>query len=286
MNYLKQGKVLVVTGFQGADRDGELTTLGRGGSDISAVALGAALHAELVEIYTDVDGVKTADPRLVPAARTIPRMTYDETSQMAHEGAKVLHPRAVEIAARFKLPVRVRSTFDDLPGTLVTADDANGDGDPWAALVRPGPVTGVTHTDNIAHVSFGSADGDDPPYTRTFQVLAGLGVNVDMISVTPQACSFVIGDPAGQQSEQALRRAGIRPTIRTDLAKISVVGQGMRHTPGVMARISQALLQAGVDILQTSDSLTTISCLVQRVDLERAARALHTAFGLDRPEEE
>ncbi|MDP2872836.1 MAG: aspartate kinase, partial [Bacillota bacterium] len=241
--HLSQGQVVVVAGFQGANRAGEVTTLGRGGSDISAVALGAALHAGLVEIYTDVDGIKTADPQLVPQARTIPHMTYNETSQLAHEGARVLHPRAADMAARFRLPVRIRSTFTDTPGTLVTAD---GPEDPWAALAHPGPVTGVTHSDAIALVSFGSGSGDSPPYKRTFEALAGVEINIDMISVTPQTCSFIIASQAVETAEQALRGAGIEPVLRRNLAKISVVGRGMRDTPGVMARVSEALLEAGV----------------------------------------
>jgi aspartate kinase len=278
IRHLAQGQVVVVAGFQGASPTGEVTTLGRGGSDISAVALGAALRAALVEIYTDVDGIKTADPRLVPGARTIPHMTYDETSQLAHEGARVLHPRAADMAARFGLAVRIRSTFTDAPGTLVTA---NGPDDPWASLAHPGPVAGVTHADAIALVSFGSGSGDGPPYTRTFRVLAELGINIDMISVTPQACSFIIAGQSAHTAEQALRRAGIEPTVRCGLAKVSVVGRGMRDTPGVMARVSEALLEAGVSILQTSDSLMTISCLVDLADLRLAVGALHTRFGLD-----
>lgn len=277
--HLAQGKVVVVAGFQGATRAGEITTLGRGGSDISAVALGAALHAGLVEIYTDVDGIKTADPRLVPHARTIPHMTYDETSQLAHEGAKVLHPRAAEMAACFRLKVRIRSTFTDAPGTLVTADGP--DEDPWSTLAHPGPVAGVTHADAIALVSFDSDAGDRPPYTATFRALAEIGINIDMISVTPQACSFIVAGQSVHAAEQALHRVGVNPAIRGGLAKVSVVGRGMRDTPGVMARVSEALLQAGVGILRTSDSLMTISCLIDAADLEAAVRALHTRFGLD-----
>lgn len=275
---LTQGKVVVAAGFQGATPAGEITTLGRGGSDITAVALGAALHAGLVEIYTDVDGIKTADPRLVPQARTIPHITYDETSQLAHEGARVLHPRAAEIAACFRLRVRIRSTFTDNPGTLVTAD---GPDDPWSTLAHPGPVTGVTHTDDIALVSFAGGAGDEPPYTLTFRAMAGVGINIDMISVTPQACSFVIAGQSVPLAGQTLRRAGVCGVIQSGLAKVSVVGRGMRDTPGVMARVSEALLEAGVKILQTSDSLMTISCLVDAADLAAAVRALHTRFGLD-----
>jgi aspartate kinase len=279
---IAQGQIVVVAGFQGATRAGEVTTLGRGGSDISAVALGAALHAGLVEIYTDVDGIKTADPLLVPLARTIPQITYNETSQMANEGARVLHPRAAEMAARFRLPVRIRSTFTDTPGTLITVD---GPKDPWSALAHPGPVTGVTHAESITLVSLGSEGGDGPPYTRTFRTLAGVGINIDMISVTPQACSFIIATQAARAALEALRGAGIEPTLRSSLAKVSVVGHGMRDTPGVMALVSEALLEAGVGILQTSDSLMTISCLVDLADLQTAVRALHTRFGLDLAEE-
>jgi len=276
--HLARGQIVVVAGFQGATRSGEVTTLGRGGSDITAVALGAALDAGLVEVYTDVDGIKTADPRLVPSARTITHISYDETSQMAHEGAKVLHPRAADMAARFRLPVRIRSTFADSPGTLITTD---GPKDPWSALAETGPVAGVTHVDSITLVSFGTEAGDKPPYKRTFQALAAEGINIDMISVTPQACSFIIASQVAQAADQALRGAGVRAALRSGLAKVSVVGRGMPYTPGVMARVSEALLDSGVAILQTSDSLMTISCLVDVADLETAVQALHSKFGLD-----
>jgi len=278
-HYLGLGQVVVVAGFQGATPAGAVTTLGRGGSDITAVAIGGAIGAELVEIYTDVDGIQTADPRLVPQAHTIIQMTYDETSQMAHEGARVLHPRAAEMAARFNLPVRIRSTFSDALGTLVTG--AGGES-PWGPPCYTWPVTGVTHTLPLAHVSFDSGSGgDSPPYALSFGVLADLGINVDMIAVSPQHCSFVIPEPAAAHARQALAAKGVAAEVRCGLAKVSVVGRGMRDTPGVMARVSQAMRGAGVSILGTSDSLMTISCLVDQDQVGPAVRALHTAFSLD-----
>ncbi len=275
---LAEGKVPVVAGFQGASDGGEVTTLGRGGSDITAVALGSALHAELTEIYTDVDGVMTADPRMVPDAKTIPHMTYDETSYLAYEGAKVLHPRAVELAMRFGQPVRIRSTFADSAGTLVNAD--NG-GESWAQRTGWKPVTGITHSGNLAHFSLTRGDGDGPPYTRTFRALADVGVNVDMISISPASCSFVVEGECAADAEKALRSAGVNARVRPGCAKVCVVGRLMRYVPGVMAQVSEALVDAGVDVLQTSDSLTTISCLVEQAQLQAAVQALHARFRLN-----
>jgi aspartate kinase len=283
MRLVGQGKIPVVAGFQGVTASGEITTLGRGGSDITAVALGGALHAELTEIYTDVDGVMTADPRMVPDAKTIPQMTYDETSYLAYEGAKVLHPRAVELAGRFGQPVRIRSTFTEAGGTLVTAESAGG---AWGQRSGHRPVTGITHTTDLALLTVTPQGGDEAPYTRTFRTLADVGINVDMIAVTPAMCSFVVDAQHTAAAVAALSRAGVTPTVREECAKVVVVGRLMRYTPGVMAQVSEALVGAGVGMLQTSDSLNTISCLIDATQLQAAIRALHHRFRLEHPEQD
>jgi len=274
---LRQGLVVVVPGFQGVTRAGDVTTLGRGGSDTTAAALGGALQAEVVEIYTDVDGVKTADPRLVPGARTLSVTTYDEIAQMAHYGAKVVHPRAVEIAMQRRVPLRVRSTFEDGMGTLITYS-LEAAGTSWSELFIDGPVTGVTHVTGLAQVTIHTNEAERS--IPVFRSLASAGISVDLINVSPEAKRFCMEERRVQQAETILRQMGLEPAIRTGCAKVSVVGSGMRGRPGVMATVAEALSAAGVAILQTADSHVTISCLVEAAQLQVAVQALHDAFGL------
>ena len=272
---VSESRIPVVAGFQGSTADGEITTLGRGGSDTTAALLGAALGAESVEIYTDVDGVKTADPRLVPKAQTIRTLTYDEVSQMANQGAKVLNPRAVGIAMRHNVPIRVRSVFEDAPGTLVTALGTAGI---WPEARSGKVVTGVTHIPDLCQVCLSAGSVS---HTLVFRALADQGISVDMIAVSRDECSFVIKQELLQDAARVLSELGLEPEVCGDCAKVSVVGSGMRGLPGVMAGVSEALEKAEVEILKTSDSHITISCLVRSEDLMKAARALHTQFGLD-----
>jgi len=273
---LRAGLVAVVAGFQGQTETGEVTTLGRGGSDTTAAALGGALQAEVVEIYTDVDGVKTADPRLVPDARTLAVATYDEVVQMAHYGAKVVHPQAVEIAMQHRVPLRIKSTFSSGSGTLIThsAETARAF---WSALDVGSPVTGVTHVDGLAQVSF---TGDPHRIRSAFRALADAGISVDMINLSPGAATFCVEQRHAERTRALLTELGFTPEIRMGCAKVSVVGSGMRGRPGVMARVVEGLSAAGVEILQTSDSHVTISSLVESVHLRRAVQALHDAFRL------
>lgn len=277
MESLSQGKVVVVAGFQGITEKGDVTTLGRGGSDTTAAAIGAALCAEVVEIYTDVDGIKTADPRLVPNARTIEQMTYEEICQMAHESARVIHPRAVQIAMKTGVPLRVRSTFEDAPGTLVTqkADVAF-----WPEAKINRPVTGITHISGLSRIQIVN-NTRLIPMSKVFRHLADGKISVDMILVTKGLSSFVVNDEVVERAVHILRELGFDPVVQRDCAKVSAVGIGMRGVPGVMANVAQALDEAGVEIIQTADSHMTISCLVRSKDLEKAARALHSRFGLE-----
>ena len=278
--YLERGEVPVVAGFQGVTEDGrEITTLGRGGSDTTAAALGVALRAEVVEIYTDVDGIKTADPRLVPEARTLSTATYDEIVQMAHEGARVVHPRAVELAMRGNVPLRIRSTFSDDPGTLITrhweVDQV------WPDLRQARAVTGITHIPGLTQITLHTAGEDDQAMNvRLFRALADRGISVDMINVSPRRKSFVVRDERAGEARAALEELGLKPELRPGCAKVTVVGAGMHGVPGVMARVVEALKAADVSILLTVDSHMTISCLVDGRDLGRAVRALHDRFGL------
>lgn len=275
---LREGYVLVVPGFQGKTQTGEITTLGRGGSDTTATALGGALKAEVVEVYTDVDGVKTADPRLVPEARTLAVTTYDEIAQMAHYGAKVVHPRAVEIAMQHRVPLRIKSTFTDAPGTLITYS-LEAAGTSWSELHSgDNPVTGVTHVSGMAQVTVPTPAGVSA--TAIFRSLADAGISVDLINLSPDVKAFCIEERKADRAEAVLREQGLSPTVRKGCAKVSVVGSAMRGRPGVMATVVEGLVGADVEILQTADSHVTISCLVETAQLRRAVQALHDAFGL------
>jgi len=283
MRWLRDGTTVIVAGFQGLAESGDVTTLGRGGSDITATALGAALDAELVEIYTDVDGIKTADPRLVPDARTIEVLAYDEICQMAHEGAKVIHPRAVEIAMQRRVPLRIKCTFTESPGTLVTYSVEGTQAWPDARQVMP--VTGVTHIMGVAQVVIAGEDQEaGPGDLGFFRHLADAGISVDMINVTGALRAFIIKDDLAERAARVLKDQGYAAKINRRLTKVSVVGYGMRGMPGVMAAVVEALGHAGVEILQTADSHVTISCLVREVDTEVAVQALHAKFGLGKRE--
>jgi len=280
LRHVNEGRIVVVAGFQGVTESGDITTLGRGGSDTTAAALAAALGAERLEIYTDVDGVKTADPDLVPHARTLRVMTYQEIAQMAREGARVVHPRAVDISMRKGVPVVVRSSGGG-EGTRIVA--------PRLSEVRDDRVvTGVTHLPGMAQLTV--TPGEDKTaagMARTvFRALADRDISVDLINVFTDRLSFTVSQGVADRAASVLRGLGYRVEVRKDCAKVSIVGMGMRGRPGVMARVVESLHGAGVQILQTSDSHMTISCLVGQEDLVRAVRTLHDAFDLAEESEE
>ncbi|MCR4398370.1 MAG: aspartate kinase, partial [Firmicutes bacterium] len=280
VRHINEGKIVVVAGFQGVTESGDITTLGRGGSDTTAAALGAALNAAVVDVFTDVDGVKTADPKIVPGARTISQMTYDEVAQIAVQGGRVVHPRAVEICMRANVPLRIRSTFDDSPGTLVAG--FLEEGDKWPELAAAKPVTAVAHISPVTQFRL-TALGEwatGSGVLALFRRLADAGISVDMISVTPRERCFTVAEKMAEKALATLRAAGLDPEVRRQCAKVSVVGHGMTGRPGVMAKVAEALAEAGVEIIQTADSHTTISCLVPAADLEGAVRALHDKFEL------
>lgn len=284
---VEEGVVPVVAGYQGVTADGEITTLGRGGSDTTAAALGVALRAERVEIYTDVDGMKSADPRLLPDAPTLHRVSYREAMEMAYLGARVIHPRAVEIAMEGRVPLQIRSTLSEAPGTLVS--DAPS-GSPWArhpgcevAATRERPVRAIAHVAPRCRVwavpARGEFGGDE--VHRIFQAVADAGVSVDMIYVSPDRLSFIVDEDLGDQVRRALSRWPSRFEVTGGFAKVSCVGAGMHGVPGVMARITGALAGAGVGIYHTVDSHANISCLVRAEQVADAVRALYREFGLD-----
>ncbi len=275
---LAGGRVPVVAGFQGRTRDGKLTTLGRGGSDTTAAALGAALKAEVVDIFTDVEGLMTADPRIVADARRVPAADYDEVLQMATLGARVMHPRAVEIARQFSVPLRIRSTFSDTDGTLVGAAPRTLDA--WAHREPSSAVTGVTALDGLAQCFVEAAGGEGNWAWRLFQALAEAGISVDLINVFPERAYFCIPEEHSDRARAVAADHQLVCVTQGDRAKVSVVGSAIHGLPGVMAHVLAALSDAGIAVLQTADSHSTISCLVERAAMESAVRSLHQSFGL------
>lgn len=272
--HLDEGKVVVVAGFQGRTESGDITTLGRGGSDTTATALGAALHAAFVEIYTDVEGIMTADPRIVEDAKTIPVVRYDEVAQLAWEGAKVIHPRAVEIAHRAQIPVWVRSMKKDSKKTLVTGGEKHGK--PWA---DGKPVTGVAYRSGIVQVVVQVDQSREMACTKS--VLESLrDVPLDLINIFPDRLSFVVSSEETPKIQRRLRELGLSAEVFDKRAKVTVVGYGMHGSTGVMDTVVGALLKQGISVYASSDSNITISCLIDEERLADAVRALHSAFNL------
>jgi len=272
------GTIVVVAGFQGVTQQGEITTLGRGGSDTTAAALGVALDATWVDIYTDVEGIMTADPRIVEDALPLEVVTYNEICQLAHEGAKVIHPRAVEIAMQKRIPLRIKSTFSDGPGTLVTSQSEIHQGS--IDITRDRTVTGITYIPDITQIKIitdGLADITNFQ-RRVFKAMALSGISVDFINVQPEIILYTVKNTAASKAVQVLDNMGISPHVLPDCAKIAAVGAAMTGVPGVMAKIVEALASEQITILQSADSYTTIWVLVKKEDMEKGIRALHRAF--------
>lgn len=274
--HLAEGNVVVVTGFQGLTEDGEVTTLGRGGSDTSATALGAALNASIVDIYTDVDGILTADPRWVSNARPLATVSYEEICNMAQNGAKVIHPRAVEIAMKARIPVRVRSTFSEGEGTLVTHAQLLRTQGIWTDRT----VTGLAHVSGVTQLAVINHGGPADLQLRVFRAMATNGISVDFINVMPTGVHYTVPDKDTDSAVYLLQQLGFDPIVRRECAKVSVIGGGMNGEPGVMAVIVEALTSSGIPIMQSADSNTTIWVLISDENLAKALQALHTAFGL------
>lgn len=273
---LEAGLVPVVTGFQGVTSAGQTTTLGRGGSDTSACAIGAALGALAVEIHTDVDGVMTADPRTCEDVRVLDAIQYEELFQMARAGSKVMHAPAAETAMAAGVPVWVRNAATDSRGTLVT--DAE-----HLLAGRAGRVaTAVSHAEGVARATVTLPDGEGrtTSLTSVFREMADAGVSLDMFTPLGNALAFSFDDTRIADVLRILDALGLAHRIEPDLATVTLVGAGMHGVPGVMARIAAALAAAGVDVLQVADSHYTISVLVEAGASRRAISALHHEFGL------
>jgi aspartate kinase len=289
---LAADRVVVVAGFQGVDESGSITTLGRGGSDTTAVALAAALKADVCEIFTDVDGVFSSDPREVPRASKVDTITYEEMMELAAAGAKVLHLRCVEYGRRFGIPIHVRSSFSRSPGTWVTSSQQlQEDG------VEQPIISGVAADQNDAKVTVVGVPDKPGEAAAIFQVLADAQVNLDMIvqNVSGPArdrtdVTFTCAKPDVARAMQSLLDAKERIGFENlssdeDIAKITLVGAGMRSNPGVSARFFAALAEAEVNVEMISTSEIRISVVTRTADAQRGLQAVHTAFGLDADEE-
>ncbi len=285
---LAEGAIAIVAGFQGVAQDTkDITTLGRGGSDTTAVALAAALDADVCEIYTDVDGVFSADPRIVPTARKLKSVTYEEMLELAASGAKVLHLRCVEYARRFNLPIHVRSSFSNLEGTWVVKDQPEG------GSMEQAIISGIAHDKSEAKITIVGVPDRAGVAARIFQAIADADINIDMIVQNVSAAatgltdiSFTLPRTEGSRGTTIVQKLqgeiGFQSIQYDDqIGKLSLIGAGMRSHPGVTANFFAAMASAGVNIEMISTSEIRISIVCRQADIERAVQAAHTAFDLD-----
>ncbi|CAB4737823.1 MAG: aspartate kinase [Actinobacteria bacterium] len=290
---LAEGAIAIVAGFQGISQDTkDVTTLGRGGSDTTAVALAAALEADVCEIYTDVDGVFSADPRVVPTARKLKTVTYEEMLELAASGAKVLHLRCVEYARRYDLPIHVRSSFTTNEGTWVVKDHPQG-GDMEQAI-----IAGIAHDKSEAKITIVGVPDRTGVAARIFQAIADADINIDMIVQNVSAAatgltdiSFTLPKAEGADATAILQKlqgeVGFASIQYDDqIGKLSLIGAGMRSHPGITATFFGAMSEAGINIEMISTSEIRISIICRESDLERGAKAAHAAFGLDADSQE
>ena len=286
---LNEGAIAIVAGFQGISQDTkDVTTLGRGGSDTTAVALAAALDADVCEIYTDVDGIFSADPRVVPAAKKLKTVTYEEMLELAASGAKVLHLRCVEYARRYDMPIHVRSSFSNNEGTWVVKDHPEGGTDMEQAI-----IAGIAHDKSEAKITVVGVPDRTGTAARIFQAIADADINIDMIVQNVSAAatgltdiSFTLPKTEGAATTAILQRIqgeiGFQSIQYDDqIGKLSLIGAGMRSHPGVTATFFACLAEAGVNIEMISTSEIRISIICLASDLENGVRAAHTAFELD-----
>ena len=284
---LDEDRVAIVAGFQGVTDEHDVTTLGRGGSDTTAVAVAASLNADICEIYTDVDGVFTADPRLVPEAHKLDRISYDEMLELAQQGAKVMHPRAVDVGAVYEIPIMVRSSFNDNPGTLIYG----GEG-----MEASNKVRGIAHDVDVAKITVIGVPDQPGIAASVFQPLAEAHISVDTIvqnagldGTTDLSFTVAEGDLTKsvriiETVKEQVKARGV--TSSTGLAKVSVVGTGIQHAPGYAARMFRTIADAGINIDMITTSEIRITCLIAKDKVGDAVRALHTAFELEKAEKE
>jgi len=279
---LRAGQVPVVAGFQGVTEDLEVTTLGRGGSDTTAVALAAALKADACEIFTDVDGVYTADPRVVPKARKLTHIRYDEMLELAAVGARVMHPRAVEIGEVYGVPIHVRSSFHDGVGTMIVAQ---------VPMEERQRVRGIAQETNVAKITVLGVQDRPGVAAAIFEPLGKAGISVDVIVQNVGRSghtdlTFSVAETDLKAAEKLVRAAtkevGGKVSSAGGIAKLSIVGTGMLGMPGIAGRMFRALADAGINIEMISTSEIRITCLVSKAQVEKGVRVLHKTFDLDR----
>lgn len=268
LKVLDDGKIPVVAGFQGISEEGSITTIGRGGSDVTGAILGAALKAKEVQIYTDVDGIMTADPRIVSQASLIESISYDEVFQFAEQGAKVIHPRAVEISRRYNIPLVIKNTLSDCAGTAISSY-----GEDNSRI-----VIGITHMSNRIQIRING--GSNEHGNNIFHILAKENISIDLISVFIKDKIFTINESDLEKFKNIADSLKITYEYTKECSKISIIGAKIRGVPGVMSRIIKALEEGHVDILQTADSHTTIWCLVESSKVKDAINLLHNEFKL------
>lgn len=269
LKLLNEDKIPVVAGFQGTCEEGYLTTLGRGGSDVTAAILGAALKAEEIHIYTDVDGIMTADPRIVSQATLIKAISYDEVCQFAYQGAKVIHPRAVEISKKYNIPLVIKNTLSDCDGTFITnhiEDDSQS------------IITGITHVKDRVQITV--VDNNSDSYVELFEIIAEKGISIDLINVFPKQKIFTIALSDLDKFKEITNEINLQCSYIENCSKIAIIGSKMRGMPGVMARILKTLTKEKIEVLQTADSHMTIWCLVEAPYTESAINVLHKEFNL------
>ncbi len=268
LHVLEQGLIPIVTGFQGMTEDGDYTTLGRGGSDITGALLGKALKAESIEIYTDVDGIMTADPNIVPNAKIIDEMSYNEVFQLADQGAKVVHPRAVEYALAGNIPLIIKNTVSDAPGTVITNSRGQAENS----------ITGITSMVNKTQVIINFCDNGCNTCNDIFELLAKKDINIDLVNVFPGQEVFIVDSADTYAVENILKQLCIDYRIINNCSKVSLIGNTMRGMTEVMSKLLKTLECNNVNVLQTSNSRTTIWCLIKEADNRKALNELHNVF--------
>lgn len=272
LEVINEGKVPVVTGFQGVTKEGFFTTLGRGGSDTSACILGVALKAKEIEIYTDVDGIMTADPRLVEDVSLIDEVTYNEVYQLADQGSSVIHPKAVDLAKKANIPLVIKNTMSDSKGTLIIKEVSDE---------NRRFITGITHLDNRIQVRVRlSENPNHAAYRSLLDSIAKNNISLDLINIFPAHQIFTINANEKEKLNQVLNKANINFTTVEGCSTIAIVGSGMKGVPGVMAKIINTLTENNIEVLQTTDSNITIWCLIHTSKLAKAINLLHEKFGL------
>ncbi len=282
LDSIEQGKIVVVAGFQGVSKDGEITTLGRGGSDTTAVAIAAAIQADACEIYTDVDGVYSTDPRIVKVARKLTEISYDEMLELANLGAAVLHPRAVEYAKHYEVPLVVRSSFTNNEGTLVKED---------AVMEQGIAVRGIAYDKNVARISLIGVPDQPGVLAKVFGSLANESIDVDIIvqsGITLEKTNFSFTIALTDLDKALATMERIKAEVpydevssETDLVKVSIVGAGMVSNPGVAAKMFDVISQQGISIKMVSTSEIKCSCVIDQEKLTEVILALHSAYDLD-----